>query len=323
MKTLLQSALTGWTTYTQQGKSAALLLLAIVYLGSVLWKKMRTSGNGWNVKKENRGICYVYAVLITLACICPVTALILMKYQTNFYSYVWIWTAVPQTAVIAWASTDFLCRLWQKKEASGYLQKGIATVLFVGILFLSGNPVSEWTAGQTAQIPEFSREGMQQQEISPWDTLETLTAYHQSETGNREFGLWAPKDIMAAARAYSAYIRPVYGRSIWDASLGSYSFDTYDTWQEDLYLWMSHLETTGETEYLRVEETTEQNAARDAAADSKGRTIDFATCLDSAREAGVDYILLPGSLSEEVQMELKKTADRELQSLGGYFLIQL
>ena len=86
---------------------------------------------------------------------------------------------------------------------------------------------------------------------------------------------------------------------------------------------MSHLETTGETEYLRVEETTEQNAARDAAADSKGRTIDFAACLDSAREAGVDYILLPGSLSEEVQMELQKTADRELQPLGGCFLIQL
>ena len=33
MKTLLQSAMTGWTTYTQQGKFAALLLLAIVFLG--------------------------------------------------------------------------------------------------------------------------------------------------------------------------------------------------------------------------------------------------------------------------------------------------
>ena len=36
MKTLLQSAMTGWTTYTQQGKFAALLLLAIVYLGFAL-----------------------------------------------------------------------------------------------------------------------------------------------------------------------------------------------------------------------------------------------------------------------------------------------
>ena len=36
MMTLLQSALTGWTDYTQHGKFAALLLLAILYLGLVL-----------------------------------------------------------------------------------------------------------------------------------------------------------------------------------------------------------------------------------------------------------------------------------------------
>ena len=35
MMTLLQSALTGWTDYTQHGKFAALLLLAILYLGFV------------------------------------------------------------------------------------------------------------------------------------------------------------------------------------------------------------------------------------------------------------------------------------------------
>ena len=312
MKTLLQSALTGWTTYTQQGKFAALLLLAMVYLGFTLWEKRK-------ITPENQVTYYVYAGLITLACICPVTALILMKYQTGFYAYVWIWAAVPQTAVIAWAATEFLCRLWQKKEPAGYLQKGIVTLLFVGILFLSGNPVSEWTENQTAPIPGFSDKEMQEQGDSSWETLELLSVYHYSETNTQEFGLWAPKGIMGAARAYSAYIRPVYGRSIWDASLGSYSFDTYATWQEDLYLWMSHLESTGETEYLRMDEA----GGQDAGDESKGRTIDFAVCLDSAKEAGVDYILLPGNLSEEAQKELQKTADRELQPLGGYFLIQL
>ena len=37
MMTLLQSALTGWTDYTQHGKFAAFLLLAILYLGFVLY----------------------------------------------------------------------------------------------------------------------------------------------------------------------------------------------------------------------------------------------------------------------------------------------
>ena len=47
MMTLLQSALTGWTDYTQHGKFAALLLLAILYLGFVLYgsgKKANASG---------------------------------------------------------------------------------------------------------------------------------------------------------------------------------------------------------------------------------------------------------------------------------------
>ena len=35
MMTLLQSTLTGWTDYTQHGKFAAFLLLAILYLGFV------------------------------------------------------------------------------------------------------------------------------------------------------------------------------------------------------------------------------------------------------------------------------------------------
>lgn len=332
MKTLLQSALTGWTTYTQQGKFVALLLLAMVYLGFELRKKMpefpiryvKSGGSqkDWSRAKESYMTGYVYTVLITLACICPVTALILMKYQTNFYAYVWIWAAVPQTMVIAWAATDFLSNLWEKKESPQYLQKVIATLLLVGIFFLSGNPVSEWTEQQITRIPGISGVGMQQQADAPWETLDILSDMHSSETGTPEFGLWATKDIMAASRACSAYIRPVYGRSIWDASLGSYSFDTYATWQEDLYLWMSNLETTGETEYLRMDEIPE-NAATDGTVENKGRTIDFAACLDSVEEAGADYILLPGGLSEEAQKELQKTAGRELQPLGEYFLIKL
>ena len=123
----------------------------------------------------------------------------------------------------------------------------------------------------------------------------------------------APKEVMEAARAYSAEIHPVYGRSIWDASLGSYSYDTYETWQEDMYLWMSHLETTEETEYLRTDENTTTEAG--------GRKIDFAACLVSAGKAGIDYILLPEDLSEDVQKELQEAADGRLRSFGGYFLI--
>ena len=298
MRTLFQSALTGWTEYTQHGKFAAFLLLAILYLGFELY------GNGMKISRDekNSKCLYLYGVLMTLGCICPVTALVLLKYQTGFYSYVWIWAAVPQTALIAWAATEFLYHLSKEKS----LRNGMAVMILLGILFLGGNPVSEWTGTQTAQIPSLDTGIMSQreQETSAWETLEQLSVYHDTERGTEEsagFTLWAPKDIMAAARAYSAQIRPVYGRSIWEASMGRYSYDTNETWQEDLYLWMDHLETTGE-------------------ADGK---IDFAACLDRARKVGIDYILLPEGLSEDAQQELQRILGKELQPFGEYFLIVL
>ncbi len=328
MMTLLQSALTGWTDYIQHGKFAAFLLLAIVYLGFKLYgaagakpgtnaegtiRWMRIADDG-----KDRKIWYLYGVLITLGCICPVTAGILLKYQTAFYSYVWIWAAVPQTALIAWAAADFLEQLLKERT----LRNGMAVLILLGIVFLGGNPASEWVGTQTTRIPALADGGVtsQTQEVTAWETLEQLSEYSEAERGTREYTLWAPKEIMAAARAYSAQIRPVYGRSIWEASLGSYSYDTNEVWQEDLYLWMSHLETTGETEYLR----TELNAEADSAGtESAGRTIDFTTCLDSAKEAGIDYILLPGELSEETSQELQQLSGRELQPLDGYFLLSI
>ena len=266
MKTLLQSALTGWTTYTQQGKFVALLLLAIVYLGWRLsgnkdkttasgisvnhkWNKDATAGSETNIsgidkkeigkggpyKWENSHTIglYVYTILITLGCIFPVTALILMKYQTAFYSYVWIWAAVPQTTLIAWAGTEFLCDLWksssnvktrdtgkawnnEQSNRKQWLQNSVVTLLLLGIVFLSGNPVSDTAQAQTTQIPiPVSEEQLQhKQEPSAWEILEILSVYRDMENSDTEKGtqnycLWAPKDVMAAARAFSAHIRPV------------------------------------------------------------------------------------------------------------------
>lgn len=363
MKTLLQSALTGWTTYTQQGKFVALLLVAIVYLGRRLLAKNGDKATAPTIKDNPKltGL-YIYAILITLGCIFPVTALILMKYQTAFYSYVWIWAAVPQTALIAWAGTEFLCDLWKnvdgttteigskspqhkskvrhsgKMRTNRILCNSIVTLLLLGIVFLSGNPVSDTAQTQTTRIPipVLEKQLQHKQEPSAWEILEMLSVYHDMENnktekddanntakGTQDYTIWAPKEVMAAARAFSAHIRPVYGRSIWDASLGSYSFDTYATWQEDLYLWMSNLEDTGETEYLRTDEVTQTPGTTETAGESGGRRIDFAACLDSARTAGVDYILLPGNLSEETLTELGEAVGTGLQAVGAYYLIVL
>lgn len=161
MMTLLQSALTGWTDYTQHGKFAALLLLAILYLGFVLYGSGKEANASGAEKARKR--LYLYGTLVTFGCICPVTALILLKYQTAFYSYVWIWAAVPQTALIAWAATDFLCNLLKEKS----LRNGMAALILLGILFLGGNPVSEWTVAQTTQIPALTGMPDSNRELPP------------------------------------------------------------------------------------------------------------------------------------------------------------
>ena len=298
--TLLKTALNGWTDYTQHGKFTALLLVAMLYLGYTIRRRNALyAGAGSKDRNKTTMTLWLYSGLTAFACICPLTALFLMKYQTAFYSYVWIWAVVPQTALIAWAAAEFLCGLWKKRTLTNLM----ATVILLGIVFLSGNPVSEWTKEQTAQIPVMDVTIQQNPETSPWETLASLTEYRLTESGDASFTLWAPKEIMAAARAYS--------RSIWDASLGSYSYDTYATGQEDLYLWMSHLEATGETEYVRMDEST------------GARTIDFADCLKYAAEKNVDIVLLPGNLRKETLSELQNTAGSKLQPLDGYYLLTM
>lgn len=304
MKTLFLTALNGWTNTIQQGKFMALLLLALAYLGYCYYQEYQAYREGQKCR-DGKKTLFVYTLLATLGCICPVTAVALMKYQTGFYSYEWIWAYVPMTVLIAWAGTEFFVKLWK-----GERKRAIAgTILLLVIVYLSGNPASEWTAAQNAEIPEITQitgHKAKADTQSAYAVLDELTAL----AGTERIRLWAPKEIMAAARAYSGQMQPVYGRSIWDASLGAYSYDTYEAWQEDLYLWMNGLETTGETELVRQDTAPE-------------RTVDFALCLQYAGEAGVEYILLPVDLGEETLGELEAAAGRTAEPWNGYYLFTL
>lgn len=114
--TLLKTALNGWTDYTQHGKFAALLLVAMLYLGYTIRRRNALyAGAGSKDRNKTTMTLWLYTGLTALSCICPLSALFLMKYQTAFYSYVWIWAVVPQTALIAWAAAEFLCGLWKKE----------------------------------------------------------------------------------------------------------------------------------------------------------------------------------------------------------------
>ena len=78
--TLLKTALNGWTDYTQHGKFAALLLIAILYLGYTIYRR-NALYVGAGSKDRNKTIMalWPYTGLTAFVCICPGTARFLMK----------------------------------------------------------------------------------------------------------------------------------------------------------------------------------------------------------------------------------------------------
>ena len=74
-----------------QGKLFAVLLLLLLLC--FLWKL----GEG---KQKD---LFSYGGIAAAACIFPLTAVLLMLWQTKFYDYEFVWTIVPLTALIACA----------------------------------------------------------------------------------------------------------------------------------------------------------------------------------------------------------------------------
>ena len=109
MTELMQNAWLGWRQFTDGGKVAAILLAALLYLYlSGFWKK--------------HGELFLYTAIVTVFSIVPITAVLLMLYQTRFYDYEWIWSLVPMNVAAAWGMTEFLGSQWKELSLSRWRQ---------------------------------------------------------------------------------------------------------------------------------------------------------------------------------------------------------
>lgn len=219
---LLNNAWEGWLSYTGKGKFAALLILVLLFL--------------WFRREECRErLLLVYTSIVLICCIFPVTAAILMKIQTGFYSYEWIWSYVPLTIMIAYGGVVLKDTLWRKQRK---LQKGILAAVALLLIFLCGGiggTTAEFVNGEDKQAAEAIVSAL-------------------CEDTEEEICLWAPKEIMEVARATNGRLRLPYGRNIWDASLGAYFYEPYGKTEERLYLWMCEAEK-GNGEYVKEDKT--------------------------------------------------------------------
>lgn len=288
---MMERAWSGWQNYTNDGKLVVPAIAAVIYFAKTA---------KWRGPK---GRLMIYAAGMMLFCICPVTAIVFMKYQTAFYDYGWIWSLVPLTGVIALGGTMFLTQQWRQDESwksMGY--NTILTIVSVGVLFLCGNLGTESVDMVQANQDRTYAE----------DVLEQVRQHCEADVC-----LWAPAEVLEYARL-DGDTELLYGRNMWDVALNAYSYDTYNEEEHLLYQWMEHL-------------------------DDWAIEISVAEVLEYAQRgfaAGADCILLPTELSEwlpeseseELLLEgLRNGGDvrlqggsgeREVTVLEGYYLLQ-
>ena len=279
MTELLKNAWLGWQQFTTGGKLPAVLMAVLLYL----WL-----GGGW---KRQKGL-YAYTALMMFVCIFPVSAMVLMLYQTRFYDYEWLWSLVPMTVVIAWGITEFLDERWKEFSLSRWKQGLPVTVLLLAVLVLCSG------LGQTGH----SRNGEQIRRNKADGVIDRVL-----ELQDGDICLWAPREIMEYARERTGRLSLLYGRNMWEEALNAYTYDIYSQEFRELYLWMENADPTGT---VLIEDEVRGELLL------KGENSMMA-----AAEAGVSCVLLPGSLKANTVETLAKVWGGSARQLDGYYLL--
>lgn len=275
MINMFNNACGGWEYYISNGKFPALLMAVLLYF--YLFVNIKGKYKGTLQEKTLMD----YTMVMTIMCVLPFTAALLMYYQTGFYDYYWLWSFVPQTIVIAWGIVLFAGdREKEFRSKSGnYYFKFICLVL--GLIFIvaaAGNFVAVKNSGE-----HFRNYGNEDRELVEY-----------IEESMDEVVLWAPGDILETARMYSGHIKLLYGRNMWDESLNAYSYDLYDDCLVSLYEWM------------------EAPVFEDEAS--------VKAYVDTAKMYGVNTIVLPSDCSEEnIETFEKITKVPSIRKQGCYF----
>lgn len=290
---LMKNAVSGWRLFIENGKFPVLLFGIVLFLWWNEWK---------HGKKKERQLL-VYATLTVTLVVCPVTAGLLMKYQTRFYDYEWLWSLVPMTLMIAYGGT-VLFTIYCKKWSGGSRWKLIVWVVCaLAAVLLCGNPGGKALYGQ--------EEAAKTQKAAI--VMDDLT----EDGKNKDICILAPRQIMESARAVNGDVKLLYGRNMWEEALGAYSYDTYAPQIRRLYEWMESLtQLAGEDEA--------------GASDFEVLEADAGIYLAAALESGVNRILLPDTVPEQMVLQIQEILEQlceeelpEPYSLEGYLIFTI
>ena len=264
MAELFKRVQEGYTQYITYGKYLVLVFAALIYL--------------WNQKKEKTKPLLLYGICSLFLVIFAPTAMALVKYQTYYYDYPWLFGLVPVTVLIAWGAVCFLmeCRKTAEESKSGKKIGILSVVLLLGILFLCGNMTG--SVNGKKKTAEEAEQALQ-------STEEILSLVHEKSANADNICIWGPKEVLEYMRAVDPSVTLLYGRTMWEPSLGGYTYDTYSEEQNALYQWMEDLV---------------QNAENAGTADAYFKT---------AFSWGVTCIVLPENTADVLTLQLEKSAE--------------
>lgn len=299
MQEVIRNAVEGWFRFTDAGKYAVLFLGILLYL----WYLKEVPGDGCRGDKKTeypRKLLFCYAAITAAAAVFPLTAAVMMLYQTKFYDYEWIWSAVPVTLILA-CGMAVLYLKWYRESRRKTLFKalGVAGTGLV-LLFLCGNLGSPGYDGQKEAAAE---------------NKAALLLDKLEQTGDTEnICLWAPAEVLAYVRRLDGNIMLLYGRNMWEESLNAWSYDTYDPETRALYQWMEQLA-----------ETQQQETSASAGLLGNDAAI---MCVEAALDKGVNCILIPEPAERTFSPVLNEVAkkmgyDVTQQAVEGYCIYRI
>jgi hypothetical protein len=213
---LVTSAWTGWLNYIAYGKYTALFLEGVLFL----W--LSVSHRKVSIQMRR------YGALTAALVICPISAALLMVYQTPFYGYVWLWSLVPVTPIIAYSGVLVL---------DGRYKRGIRIVLLCMIpaILLLGAPTGYSSLQERYLMTDNAGEVRL--------IMDELT----KDGNNDTICLWAPKEVMEWVRLENGSIKLPYGRNMWEPTLGAYTYDTPGDAANSMYHLMEEI---GEDDWI-------------------------------------------------------------------------
>lgn len=222
MSNLWNSFVQGLSLEVGAGKYLALSLMGVFFL----WLLGRYRKN-----KTTRELL-LFEIALGVLVIFPLTAMLLMKYQTAFFGYRHLLLLLFPMIFIPWALTEAVeqgLNVMKRNAEEGELVKErpwvarmIGVFIAVCLLMLSGNMVSEGVETNFT----LSKEKV------PASVMEVLELIEDGEV------LVAPNEVLEYARAYNGDIKLLYGRDMWQPELRAFTYNIYDETACEIYEWM-------------------------------------------------------------------------------------